>query len=398
MTVNKKIKIGIYSGEIPSSIFIENLIIGLSKYFSVHVYGTLNKRIAYDSHDVTAYPIHKSKLKRIVVFFYRLIIFFLSDFKTFLNLSKRSGIFSFSKMSIKNLEKIIPLILYKPDIIHFQWPTTLRYFELILDDITTIVSLRGSLVNIKPFLYPEIKQEYLKNFNKVDAFHAVSDNIAKVSNQFISNEKRITVIKPAVHEDILSFKKNKWNYNKTKKLKIISVGGNKWVKGFTYAIDAMKILKDMDINFQYTLIASGEDNQKLKYQIDNLELGNHINYIPGLNHKGVIREISESHIYLLSSVSEGIANVVIESMAIGSLVLSTNCGGMQEVIIDGENGFLVPIRSPKLIAEKIIMITNYKSKDIMKIIRNANDTIKSNHLLNDHIDEMKKLYLETLRF
>ena len=39
-------------------------------------------------------------------------------------------------------------------------------------------------------------------------------------------------------------------------------------------------------------------------------------------------------------------------MAIGTLVISTNCGGMHEVISDGKNGFLVPIRSPKLMAEK----------------------------------------------
>ena len=45
----------------------------------------------------------------------------------------------------------------------------------------------------------------------------------------------------------------------------------------------------MGMNFEYTLIAPGEDNQKLKYQIDNLELENYIKYIPGLNHEDVIK-------------------------------------------------------------------------------------------------------------
>ena len=45
MKLNKKIKIGIYCGSIPSTTFIENLINGLSKYFEVHVYGTMNEKI-----------------------------------------------------------------------------------------------------------------------------------------------------------------------------------------------------------------------------------------------------------------------------------------------------------------------------------------------------------------
>lgn len=204
------------------------------------------------------------------------------------------------------------------------------------------------------------------------------------------------MIKPAVNESLIGLNKNKIDFAKIKKLKIISVGGNKWVKGFTYSIDAMKILKDMDVNFEYTIIAPGEDSQNLKYQIDNLELENHIKYIPGLNHKDVIKELSQNHIYLLSSVSEGIANVVIESMAIGTLVISTNCGGMHEVISDGKNGFLVPIRSPKLMAEKIIMVSKSNNKKIRRIISNAKNTIKSNHLMFDQIDEMRDFYSKVL--
>ena len=202
-------------------------------------------------------------------------------------------------------------MLYRTDILHFQWATSLRYFDDVLDDLTTIVSLRGSLINIKPFINSQISDEYINTFKKVNFFHAVSEDIKEVAKQFISTDKTIRVIKPAVNESLMGLNKNKIDFSKIKKLKIISVGGNKWVKGFTYSIDAMKILKDMGMNFEYTLIAPGEDNQKLKYQIDNLELENYIKYIPGLNHEDVIKELSQNHIYLLSSVSEGIANVVV---------------------------------------------------------------------------------------
>ena len=94
MSFNKKIKIGIYSGEIPSSKFVENLIIGLSRYFPVYVYGTLNENISYKSKHIKVYSISKSKVKRISVLFYRLIMLSIFDFNTFYRLIKKIKFFS----------------------------------------------------------------------------------------------------------------------------------------------------------------------------------------------------------------------------------------------------------------------------------------------------------------
>ena len=48
----------------------------------------------------------------------------------------------------------------------------------------------------------------------------------------------------------------------------------------------------------------------------------------------------ESDCLILPSVQEGISNVVLESMAIGLPIISSDCGGMKEIINDGRNGFL----------------------------------------------------------
>ena len=75
--------------------------------------------------------------------------------------------------------------------------------------------------------------------------------------------------------------------------------------------------------------------------------------------------------FLLPSLSEGIANVVIEAMALGVPVLSTNCDGMREVIMDEKSGFLIEPRNPEMMAKKIIQINHYNSEKMKKIIMNA---------------------------
>ena len=84
-------------------------------------------------------------------------------------------------------------------------------------------------------------------------------------------------------------------------------------------------------------------------------------------------------------------------MALGVPVLSTNCSGMPEVIVDGQNGFLVPVRSPKAIVEKILMISEFDPKEMVEIINNAKKTIKNEHLISYQIKKMVEFYEQLLK-
>jgi glycosyltransferase involved in cell wall biosynthesis len=55
----------------------------------------------------------------------------------------------------------------------------------------------------------------------------------------------------------------------------------------------------------------------------------------------VMKEIANADIYVACTLNEGLSNAVIESMAVGTPVISTNVNGMPELIDDGINGILV---------------------------------------------------------
>ena len=92
--------------------------------------------------------------------------------------------------------------------------------------------------------------------------------------------------------------------------------------------------------------------------------------------------MKEADALLLPSVEEGIANVVLEAMAIGLPVVSSNCGGMSEVIVDGDNGLLVATRDPAHLADCIDELIRLIPRDREHMATKARDTIKKHFVVN----------------
>ena len=92
--------------------------------------------------------------------------------------------------------------------VHIQWAIHLQKFEQLLENrnFQLVVSLRGRLVNVTPFVNEEIASMYRLLFPKVDAFHAVSKTIVENAAEFGANKDSTIVIKPAIDEQLLKFK------------------------------------------------------------------------------------------------------------------------------------------------------------------------------------------------
>jgi len=109
-----------------------------------------------------------------------------------------------------------------------------------------------------------------------------------------------------------------------------------------------------------------------------------------------MRMLADSDVLLLPSLEEGIANVVLEAMAVGVPVISTRCGGMEEAIEHNINGFLVDPRNPPQIAESVVRISQMEDTEKLNIIREARTTIVQKFSRSQMIDGMIKLYKDTL--
>lgn len=72
--------------------------------------------------------------------------------------------------------------------------------------------------------------------------------------------------------------------------------------------------------------------------------------------------IAQSAIYVLPSYHEGTPKTVLESMAMGRPIITTDAPGCRETVNDGVNGFLVPVKNSTKLAEKMIWMIEHKEQ------------------------------------
>jgi len=395
-------KIGIYSGEIPPPVFITNLINGLADNNDVvFLYGKASERnYKYPSSAIVQRKVPVTKLGIILYSIYALSKLIIMQPKLCVTLIKLVRQNSTNWLQfLKRSCMVLPPFLDNLDIFHIQWAKMLVQYPEFIEKIKcpVVLSLRGTHINISPVADKNLANLYKKYFPIINGFHAVSQSIAKEVEKYDADINKVTVINPAVDEKLLNYKIDEINNFDSDILHIISVGRCHWIKGYTFALDAMSILRKEKVDFNYTIIAGGRDQENILYQIHDLGLNECVSFINDeLSHDEVLKKISECDLFLLPSLEEGISNAVLEAMALGVPVISTDCGGMGEVIKNGEKGFLVPVRDADSMAGTIQNFLHLDEKNITKIIQNAREKIRQNHLLPVQIERFKSLYRNIL--
>jgi glycosyltransferase involved in cell wall biosynthesis len=171
---------------------------------------------------------------------------------------------------------------------------------------------------------------------------------------------------------------------------ILFVGTLRPVKGLTYLIEAMKITRDKNKDIQLMLVGSGEERVHLEVLIKKLKLKKCVNFIGKVPNEEVPEYMFASDVFVLPSLSEGFPNVVLEAMASGLPIVATNVGGLSEIIKDGENGFVVEPKSPKQIAEMVLMLL--EDDELRERISKNNKKRVKDYSLESVVARLEEIY------
>jgi glycosyltransferase involved in cell wall biosynthesis len=178
---------------------------------------------------------------------------------------------------------------------------------------------------------------------------------------------------------------------------LLSVGRLEEKKGFPDLIRAVAILSERGVNVLCRILGEGAERAKLERLAIEAKVEKRVVFYGTKSNEEVLSAMRSARIFVLScriaasGDRDGIPNVILEAMASGLPVVTTNVGGISEAIQDSTNGICVPPESPDQLADAIqSLLENPQERE--RLIRNALETVRERFDGRRNIEPLAKWF------
>jgi glycosyltransferase involved in cell wall biosynthesis len=176
-----------------------------------------------------------------------------------------------------------------------------------------------------------------------------------------------------------------------KQLKVLWLGTVNLRKGFPYFLEAARLLQAFPVKFTVAGPVS------VTREVTNSAPRN-VKFLGGVSRELVPQIYEQAQVYVLPTISDGFALTQLEAMHYGLPVITTpHCGA---VVRDGVDGFIVPVRQPEKIAEKLMWLAEHPHS-LHEMSRQAKARARDfslrnfAHILFSELDRIAKASLST---
>jgi teichuronic acid biosynthesis glycosyltransferase TuaC len=253
--------------------------------------------------------------------------------------------------------------LNNADLIYAQFLIHEGYVGTIVKERTGIplVSIAlGDDVHAWPEAHPQNIPKLQEVLYKSDLVLANSSRLAKDTEQWAYSDKRIDVkcayqgidldkFQPVNNEATRLKRKNVFKLEADKK-HLLCIATPVVLKGWMELLDSIAVLKDELVDWNLVIVApprKAPDALDLGEEVRKRNIENHVTYLGAVDPAEMHYLMQAVDAFILPSYNEGLSNAVLEAMASGLPTITTNVGGHSEVIIHGENGYLIAPRNTK---------------------------------------------------
>ncbi len=129
---------------------------------------------------------------------------------------------------------------------------------------------------------------------------------------------------------------------------VLCVGQISFQKGIPYLLEAFQ--KFQHPRKRLTMVGAVQPEMELFLKGKSWE---HVDFVGNIAHAQLKEVMSRSHVVVFPSINDGFGMVIGEAMACGCPVVSTVNSGGKDLITEGQDGFIVPIRDPGAITERL---------------------------------------------
>lgn len=287
--------------------------------------------------------------------------------------------------------KLIPIALkviedYKPDIIHVFgsehcWGQVVKYTK-----IPVVIHLQGSIPPYYDALYPpgyniynELfsnglnivksiksicthfkmktwKEQEIITLQSVNYYMGRTDWDKSIVNYFNPNAKYY-YCSEALRPTFVS-NKTKWTPKNNKTIKLISTGCSTYWKGMDTIIKTAKLLKDKNIDFEWTIIGKMHIKECIEHKERLLFSNLNFKLYGYLDATEVKNKLLDADIYIHAAYIDNSPNSICEAQYLGVPIIATYVGGIPSLLENNKDGILIPANEPYILAYNIIKLAS----------------------------------------
>jgi len=257
--------------------------------------------------------------------------------------------------------------------------------KFVIRESNTLSEIMKSNNNLKNIILCKlIRIFYPKADLIVSPSQGVADDLMK--NYGIDKNKIKVIYNPIDHKFLLNMAKepvdNYFINNKSPEKVIIGIGSLTKQKNFSSLIMAFYNIKRHH-NYKLIILGEGKERSKLESLIERLNIRDCI-LMPGFV-KNPFKYLINANVFVLSSIYEGLPNVLIQALLLGVPCVSTKCkSGPEEILNFGEYGQLVRINDHVEMSDAILNVLEGRLKQ--KNINGLEKKYNINKIINNYLE------------
>ncbi len=254
-----------------------------------------------------------------------------------------------------------------------------RYVKEILQGIPSIAVFHGTDVRLLASMDKTIKKIQVLELDKLyKKFAFRSPMLRKIGCDNGIDCKRTDVIISGIPENLIAAPKaiqEKIEKRNTPVFRLLYAGKLVKQKRIEHVFESLNLIKDK-IDFRFDLIGDGSEQNMLVEYASSLGLSEKVHFLGRKPREEVSSMMIEADAFIMVSTNETLGLVYLEAMAQGAIAIGSKGEGIDGIIINGENGFLVDPYSNEEIADIIAKVAFLPKEERGRIITNAYDYVK----------------------
>tara|TARA_Y100000768_G_C23981447_1_gene686047 strand:+ start:1504 stop:2604 length:1101 start_codon:yes stop_codon:yes gene_type:complete len=314
------------------------------------------------------------------------------------SLNLKSDIKELKSSSIKKINylKSIPVIkkilkVYEPDIVHAHYASSYGFLGVLSGCKPLITSVWGS--DIYFFPYKNKINRYIINYvlTKSDVVCSTSLDMKRlIEIEYSKNDVRLI----SFGVDTNQFRP------KNQKKQSFNVGTIKSIEdhnGIDCLIEAASlVINYYKKNIKFTIVGDGSLKKEMQQKVKKLKIADKVEFVGFVKHENVLKYYNELSVFIAVSTRESFGVSVLEAAACEVPSITSDVGGLPEVNIDNETGFVIKPNEPLKLAKLIIML-NDDDELRFKLGKNARKRVKSKYNWNHDVVRMINVYKKNIK-